>query len=184
MRRHIWKMVFVLVIVVFIVLFVLGYFARRAHLETEKKEIENNMWSSWFEPVNENVSSAIEEWDREGIASFCEREDIDEIVSNYGDRIFCISNDMICLNRDNGFSCINISGYDDTEIMDAILLIIYGKQGIRIENRTYTSSINSVTEIDPYLFSVCIADFNDQIAKNQGEKSLQNWWINKIYPME
>ena len=67
MRRNLWKIVLIIAIAV---LLLSGYFARRAQLETERKEIEERMWSSWFEPVNENMSKAIEEWDREGIASF------------------------------------------------------------------------------------------------------------------
>lgn len=114
MRRNLWKIVLIIAIAV---LLLSGYFARRAQLETERKEIEERMWSSWFEPVNENMSKAIEEWDREGIASFCERED-----------------------------------------------------------KVYTSSINSVTEISPYLLAICIFELNLEIAQNQEDNALEDWW--------
>ena len=114
MRRNLWKIVLIIAIAV---LLLSGYFARRAQLETERKEIEERMWSSWFEPVNENMSKAIEEWDREGIASFCERED-----------------------------------------------------------KVYTSSINSVTEISPYLLAICISELNLEIARNQEDNALEDWW--------
>lgn len=92
-------------------------FCKKSTIRDGKKRNRKKMWSSWFEPVNENMSKAIEEWDREGIASFCERED-----------------------------------------------------------KVYTSSINSVTEISPYLLAICIFELNLEIAQNQEDNALEDWW--------
>lgn len=59
-----------------------------------------------------------------------------------------------------------------------MLLILYGAEGVEIEDKLYISSLDNVVNINPYIFSTCITEINDRISQNQGGKPLQSWWKN------
>lgn len=62
---------------------------------------------------------------------------------------------------DNGKKVLyNVGIYDE-----------WNRKGIEIEGKTYSSSIDNVTNINSYLFITCISMINDVIAQHQGEKA-------------
>ncbi|MBQ3164992.1 MAG: hypothetical protein IJC02_10755 [Lachnospiraceae bacterium] len=39
--------------------------------------------------------------------------------------------------------------------------------------------MESVNDIDPELFSICITEINNEITHNQGDNALEDWWDEK-----
>lgn len=83
------------------------------------------------------------------------------------------------MERDEWEQYKDIAKYSDEEITNAMLLILYGKEGKKSNNKIFISSMNSVNDIDPELFSICITEINNEITHNQGDNALEDWWDEK-----
>lgn len=178
MKKNMW-IISTCVVVIAVLMFGLWY--RKMQLAEEYNKRGEEIWSSWFEPTSESMDKAIEEWNMAGIVSFCEREDIDEIMPIIKEEFFCVEDGVLAIKKGKG---IWIGGgmeeYTDEEKKNAMLLIMYGKNGLPMGNKVYVSSYDSVTDINPYLFNACIVRLNERIATEQGDSSLRTWWRRKI----
>ena len=168
------------------------YYQKKEKLEANYEQEGINSMVSWFYSSNTYTEDsltefyntgiyngytieAIKEWNREGISSFCVNVDIDKM----GEKFF-YEKDTIINIQTNGWWHINdLKEYSDEEIINAMLLILYGTEGMKEGSNVYISSFNNVADIDPLLFSTCILEINDEIASNQEDDSLQDLWNDK-----
>ena len=137
-----------IVIVAIVVMLIGGYCYRKEQLAAEYRAVENRVQQFWFQPAVGNRLRAIEEWNKEGLLSFVKKENINEIMKEYS----------------------------DDEIKNAMLLILYGTNGIQIGDKTYISLFNDVRDIPVYLFLVCISELNCEIAQNAEDFAVEDWW--------
>ncbi len=102
-------------------------YCRLTRLEKEAKRIEEEYWNLWFEPSDdEKVKKAVEAWNKEGIVSFFERDDIDEEMAEFQEICFYYENDSIFLNGDEWMFIDHFEGmreYNYKEILDATLFL-------------------------------------------------------------
>ena len=169
------------------------YYQKKKKLEANYEQAGINSMVSWFYSSNaytENGSldiyntgiyngytiEAIKEWNKKGIASLGVNVDIDKELGN---KFFIDQGTFIELNRDEWEQYKDIAKYSDEEITNAMLLILYGKEGKKSNNKIFISSMNSVNDIDPELFSICITEINNEITHNQGDNALEDWWDEK-----
>lgn len=124
---------------------------------------------------NGYVIQAIKEWNEDGLNSFCNNININQMNTEF----FCSENRTLYLNKSGWGSIKGINKYSDTEIMDAMILLLGGEKGIVIDGVIYNSSLDNVTDIDPNLFSICINEINNECARNTGDLSIQYQWAQK-----
>lgn len=171
-KRYLWK----IVIVAIVVMLIGGYCYRKEQLAAEYRAVENRVQQFWFQPSVGNRLRAIEEWNKEGLLSFVKKENINEIMKEYEQRFFGLDSNEMFLNREGWYQINDLKEYSDDEIKNAMLLILYGTNGIQIGDKTYISSFNDVRDIPVYLFLVCISELNCEIAQNAEDFAVEDWW--------
>lgn len=172
------------------------YYQKKKLLEEDYEQAKLNSMVCWFYSsnlynINENENvlynvgiydaytiERIKKWNQSGISSFCKREDIEEILSSLSNKYFYIEDGEIILNEKEWKQICESAEFSEEEMKDAMLLILYGTEGIEMEGKKYVSSNDNVVSIEPHVFSICVSKINDALSKKQGEKALQNWWDN------
>lgn len=119
---------------------------------------------------------AIKEWNQNGLASFCPSVDV---KNDLGDIFFNDIGIGVSLNLESWKQTEDIEEFSEEEITNAMLLILYGKNGVELQNGECFSSLNSITEIEPRLFSTCVTEINRIIAPNAASDALQDLWNDK-----
>lgn len=133
---------------------------------------------------NGYVIEAIKEWDAEGLASFFQGETLDDVrkeeVADIASKLLCVNEEGVVINTDGCRNLNLLEEYDENCKKEAMLFLIYGNKGMTIEGETYTSNYKSIIDIPVEVFLVCIQDINEMITNNQGNRSIEKQWQNKI----
>lgn len=166
------------------------YYQKKEQLEADYKQAGKNSMVSWFYSSNAYIENgsmdvyntgiynpytieAIKEWNENGLASFCPSVDV---KNDLGDFYFNDIGVAVTLNRDGWYQTEDLAEYSDEEITNAMLLILYGKSGIELDDGRCISAFDSVTEIEPRLFSICVTEINRKIAPNSADDAIQDLW--------
>lgn len=166
------------------------YYQKKEQLEADYEQAGVNSMVSWFYSSNAYIENgsmdvyntgiynpytieAIKEWNESGLASFCPSIDV---KNDLGNIFFEDIGNIAVINKNGLKQTTDLAEYSDEEIMDAMVLILYGKNGMELENGKYISSIDNVTDIEPGLFSICISEINRKITFSSADSSLEDLW--------
>ena len=172
---------------------VADYYQKKEKLEADYKKAGINSMVSWFYSSNAYIENgsmdvyntgiynpctieAIKEWNENGLASFCPSVDVKNDLSN---KFFEDKGNIMVINRNGWRQKADLSEYSDEEITNAMLLILYGKEGCEVKNVKCASAMSSVTDIEPRLFSICITEINRIIVNSSADDSLEGLWKDK-----